>query len=301
MFQKIEAHANPSALLASNTSYLDIDVIAVKISNPARIFGLHFFSPAQVMKLIEIIRCKCSSPVAIASGLQFAKRLGKMPVISTNSFGFIGNRIYAAYRCQCEFMLEEGAYPKQIDQALEDYGFAMGPFAVADLSGLDIAWAMRQSLAGNRNPEHRYVSIPDTLCLAGRLGRKAGAGYYLYPTGEKLGAVDPAVHSIIDAASAAKGVARREFTPQEIVQRVLLTMSNEIAHLVAEKVVSNVTDCDIALVNGYGFPRWCGGPVFFAKELGQEKLNLELKKLATLSGPGFVIANTNVLFDALEK
>jgi 3-hydroxyacyl-CoA dehydrogenase len=198
-------------------------------------------------------------------------------------------------------MLEEGAYPKQIDQALEDYGFAMGPFAVADLSGLDIAWAMRQSLAGNRNPEHRYVSIPDTLCLAGRLGRKAGAGYYLYPAGEKLGAVDPVVHSIIDAASAAKGIARREFSPQEIVQRVLLTMSNEIAHLVAEKVVSNVTDCDIALVNGYGFPRWCGGPVFFAKELGQEKLNLELKKLATLSGPGFVIANTNVLFDALEK
>ena len=301
VFQKIEAHANPSALLASNTSYLDIDVIAVKISNPARIFGLHFFSPAQVMKLIEIIRCKCSSPVAIASGLQFAKRLGKMPVISTNSFGFIGNRIYAAYRRQCEFMLEEGAYPKQIDQALEDYGFAMGPFAVADLSGLDIAWAMRQSLAGNRNPKHRYISIPDTLCLAGRLGRKAGAGYYLYPAGEKLGAVDPVVHSIIDAASAAKGVARREFTPQEIIQRVLLTMSNEIAHLVAEKVVSNVTDCDIALVNGYGFPRWCGGPVFFAKELGQEKLNLELKKLATLSGPGFVIANTNALFDALEE
>ena len=301
VFQKIEAHANPSALLASNTSYLDIDVIAAKIRNPARIFGLHFFSPAQVMRLIEIIRCKFSSPVAIASGLQFAKRLGKMPVISANSFGFIGNRIYAAYRRQCEFMLEEGAYPKQIDQALEDYGFAMGPFAVADLSGLDIAWAMRQSLAGNRNPEHRYVSIPDTLCLAGRLGRKAGAGYYLYPAGEKLGAVDPVVHSIIDAVSAAKGIARREFSPQEIVQRVLLTMSNEIAHLVAEKVVSNVTDCDIALVNGYGFPRWCGGPVFFAKELGQEKLNLELKKLATLSGPGFVIANTNVLFDALEK
>jgi len=296
VFQKIEAHANPSALLASNTSYLDIDAIAAKISNPARIFGLHFFSPAQVMKLIEIIRCKFSSPITIASGLQFAKRLGKMPVISTNSFGFIGNRIYAAYRRQCEFMLEEGAYPKQIDQALEDYGFAMGPFAVADLSGLDIAWAMRQSLAATRNPEHRYVSIPDTLCLVGRLGRKAGAGYYQYRAGEKLGTVDPVVNSIIDAASAAKGITRREFTPQEIVKRVLLTMMNEIAHLASEKIVGDVTDCDIALVNGYGFPRWCGGPVFIANEMGSEKLNFELQELANLSGPGFVIANTGALF-----
>lgn len=296
VFQKIEAHANPSALLASNTSYLDIDAIAAKISNPARIFGLHFFSPAQVMKLIEIIRCKFSSPITIASGLQFAKRLGKMPVISTNSFGFIGNRIYAAYRRQCEFMLEEGAYPKQIDQALEDYGFAMGPFAVADLSGLDIAWAMRQSLAATRNPEHRYVSIPDTLCLAGRLGRKAGAGYYQYRAGEKLGTVDLIVNSIIDAASAAKGITRREFTPQEIVKRVLLAMMNEIAHLASEKIVGDVTDCDIALVNGYGFPRWCGGPVFIANEMGSEKLNFELQELANLSGPGFVIANTGALF-----
>jgi 3-hydroxyacyl-CoA dehydrogenase len=296
VFQKIEAHANPSALLASNTSYLDIDAIAAKISNPARIFGLHFFSPAQVMKLIEIIRCKFSSPITIASGLQFAKRLGKMPVISTNSFGFIGNRIYAAYRRQCEFMLEEGAYPKQIDQALEDYGFAMGPFAVADLSGLDIAWAMRQSLAATRNPEHRYVSIPDTLCLVGRLGRKAGAGYYQYRAGEKLGTVDPVVNSIIDAASAAKGITRREFTPQEIVKRVLLAMMNEIAHLASEKIVGDVTDCDIALVNGYGFPRWCGGPVFIANEMGSEKLNFELQELANLSGPGFVIANTGALF-----
>ena len=296
VFQKIEAHANPSALLASNTSYLDIDAIAAKISNPARIFGLHFFSPAQVMKLIEIIRCKFSSPITIASGLQFAKRLGKMPVISTNSFGFIGNRIYAAYRRQCEFMLEEGAYPKQIDQALEDYGFAMGPFAVADLSGLDIAWAMRQSLAATRNPEHRYVSIPDTLCLVGRLGRKAGAGYYQYRAGEKLGTVDLIVNSIIDAASAAKGITRREFTPQEIVKRVLLAMMNEIAHLASEKIVGDVTDCDIALVNGYGFPRWCGGPVFIANEMGSEKLNFELQELANLSGPGFVIANTGALF-----
>jgi 3-hydroxyacyl-CoA dehydrogenase len=297
VFQKIEQHASAEALLASNTSYLNIDEIAERTSNPSRVLGLHFFSPAQVMKLIEIVRCKATAPSAIAAALQFAKRLGKTPVISANAFGFIGNRIYAAYRRQCEFMLEEGAYPEQIDQALEEYGFAMGPFAVADMSGLDIAWAMRKSLAASRNPEHRYVKIPDTLCLAGRFGRKTGLGYYQYPEDSKSRKVDPIVNTIIEEASAAKGMARRSFTSQEIVNRVLLAMINEIGHLSSEKVVSDVTDCDVALVNGYGFPRWCGGPVFIAREMGKEKLESELDELAKQSGPGFVIANTGALFN----
>ena len=299
VFQKIEQHASAEALLASNTSYLNIDEIAERTSNPSRVLGLHFFSPAQVMKLIEIVRCKATAPSAIAAALQFAKRLGKTPVISANAFGFIGNRIYAAYRRQCEFMLEEGAYPEQIDQALEGYGFAMGPFAVADMSGLDIAWAMRKSLAATRNPEHRYVKIPDTLCLAGRFGRKTGLGYYQYSQGAKSGKVDPVVNAIIEEASAAKGMTRRSFTSQEIVNRVLLAMINEIGHLYSEKVVSDVTDCDVALVNGYGFPRWCGGPVFIAREMGKEKLESELDELAKQSGPGFVIANTGALFNPL--
>jgi 3-hydroxyacyl-CoA dehydrogenase len=299
VFQKIEEYANSDALLASNTSYLNIDAIAEKTSNPARVFGLHFFSPAQVMKLIEIVRCKATSPSVIATGLQFAKRLGKTPLISANAFGFIGNRIYAAYRRQCEFMLEEGAYPEQIDQALEEYGFAMGPFAVADMSGLDIAWAMRKSLAATRNPEHRYVNIPDALCLAGRFGRKTRLGYYQYPQGAKSGVVDPLVKQMIEEASTSKGIVRRTFTSEEIVKRVLLAMMNEIAHLVNEKIVSDVTDCDVALVNGYGFPRWCGGPVFIAREMGKDKLNLELQELANVSGPGFVIANTDALFKPL--
>jgi len=297
VFQKIEEYANSDALLASNTSYLDIDAIAEKTSNPSRVFGLHFFSPAQVMKLIEIVSCKATSPSVIATGLQFAKRLGKTPVISSNAFGFIGNRIYAAYRRQCEFMLEEGAYPEQIDQALEEYGFAMGPFAVADMSGLDIAWAMRKSLAATRNPEHRYVDIPDALCLAGRFGRKAGLGYYQYPQGTKSGVVDPLVKQMIEEASASKGIARRAFTSKEIVNRVLLVMMNEIAHLVSEKIVGDVTDCDVALVNGYGFPRWCGGPVFIAREMGKEKLHTEIDELARLSGPGFRKANLDGLFE----
>ncbi len=296
VFQKIEAHANQNALLASNTSYLDIDAIAARTRNPSRVFGLHFFSPAQVMKLLEIVRCKATSPAAIATSLSFAKRLGKMPVISGNTFGFIGNRIYAAYRRQCEFMLEEGAYPEQIDKALEEYGFAMGPFAVADMSGLDIAWGMRKSQSATRNPEHRYVTIPDTLCRLGRFGRKSGAGYYQYLEGAKFGAVDPLVTQLIDRDSVEKGIVRREFTSQEIVHRVLMSMINEAAHVMSEKVASVSSDCDIALVNGYGFPRWRGGPVFIAGEMGQETLDAELKKLAVVSGAGFVQANTTLLF-----
>ena len=234
--------------------------------------------------------------MAIATGLTFAKRLGKMPVISGNSFGFIGNRIYAAYRRQCEFMLEEGAYPEQIDQALEDYGFAMGPFAVADMSGLDIAWGMRKSQSATRNLEHRYVTIPDTLCSLGRFGRKSGAGYYQYPEGAKFGLVDPQVRQLIDQDSADKGIIRREFSSQEIVHRVLFSMMNEVAHLMSEKVASVSADCDVALVNGYGFPRWRGGPAFIACEMGQDALDAELKKLAIVSGAGFMQANTTSLF-----
>ena len=297
VFQKIDENASPDALLASNTSYLDIDAIAIKTKNPSRVFGLHFFSPAQVMKLIEIVRCKQTEPSVIATALQFAKRLGKTPVISANAFGFIGNRIYAAYRRQCEFMLEEGAYPEQIDKALEEYGFAMGPFAVSDMSGLDIAWAMRKSQAATRNPEHRYVNIADQLCLAGRFGRKTGSGFYQYRDGAKSDAVDSFVKKIIDEASDSKGITRREFTNAEIVNRVLLAMMNEIAHLASEKVVGDVTDCDVALVNGYGFPRWCGGPVFIAREMGKDKLESEIANLAKISGSGFMKANLDGLFE----
>lgn len=296
VFKRIDEYAKVDALLATNTSYLDIEAIAEKTRNPARVFGLHFFSPANIMKLIEIIRLKETSDAVIATGLLFAKRLGKTPVISANAFGFIGNRIYAAYRRQCEFMMEEGAYPEQIDKALEDFGFAMGPFAVADMSGLDIAWAMRKSQAATRDPVHRYVSIPDVLCEKGRFGRKIGSGYYAYDAAGKR-SIDPWVHQVIDDASAAKGIVRRDFSSQEIVDRVLLTMVNEVAHLVSERVVADVTDADIALVNGYGFPRWQGGPVFMAREMGLEKLNAAIDILEKQSGPGFKRANLNVLFE----
>jgi len=296
VFKQIDEHAKTDALLVTNTSYLDIEAIAEKTRNPARLFGLHFFSPANIMKLMEIIRLKETSDAVIATGLLFAKRLGKTPVICANAFGFIGNRIYAAYRRQCEFMMEEGAYPEQIDKALEDFGFAMGPFAVADMSGLDIAWAMRKSQAATRDSAHRYVGIPDVLCETGRFGRKTGSGYYAYDAAGKR-TIDPWVHQVIDEASAAKNITRRDFSSQEIVDRVLLTMVNEVAHLVFERVVGDATDADIALVNGYGFPRWQGGPVFMAREMGLEKLNAAIDILEKQSGPGFKRANLNILFE----
>jgi 3-hydroxyacyl-CoA dehydrogenase len=288
VFRLLDKNARPGTILASNTSYIDLDAIAAVTARPQDVIGLHFFSPAQIMRLLEIVRGAATAPDVLATGVQLAKRLKKISVISANAFGFIGNRIYSAYRRQCEFMLEEGASPAEVDAALEAFGFAMGPFAVGDLSGLDIAWRMRQSHAASRDPEARYVRIPDMLCEAGRLGQKTGAGYYKY---EKPGArrePDPAVDVLIAQARAAKGLAPRNLTAEEIVKRALLAIINETALLLAEGVAARPSDIDVVMVNGYGFPKWEGGPVFWARERGSEALTADLDWLAGLSGPGFV-------------
>ncbi|WP_127996686.1 3-hydroxyacyl-CoA dehydrogenase NAD-binding domain-containing protein [Piscinibacter defluvii] len=290
VFERIAALARPGAVLASNTSYLDLDAIADATRRPQDVIGLHFFSPANVMKLLEVVRGKSSAPDALATGLALGKRLKKVAVLTGNAFGFIGNRIYSAYRCQCEFMVEEGATPDQVDAALQHFGFAMGPFAVADLSGLDIAWRMRQARAASRDPAARYVHIPDRLCEAGRLGRKTGAGYYVYPRADEGPQVDPAVQALIDRCRADKGIVARPFDDAEIVRRALLAIVNEAALLLAEGVAERATDVDVVLVNGYGFPRWEGGPVFWAREQGEAALSAGLDELARCSGPGFVRA-----------
>ena len=258
VFERIDTNARPGAVLASNTSYLDLDAIAATTRRPQDVIGLHFFSPANVMKLLEVVRGKATAPDALATGLSVGRKLRKMAVLTGNAFGFIGNRIYSAYRRQCEFMIEEGASPEQVDAALQRFGFAMGPFAVADLSGLDIAWRMRQAQAATRDPAARYVHIPDRLCEAGRLGRKTGAGYYVYPAGAKGPQVDPAVQALIKQCRAEKGIAARAFDDGEIVRRAMLAIVNEAALLLAEGVAERATDVDVALVNGYGFPRWEG-------------------------------------------
>lgn len=296
VFRELDRFARPGAILASNTSYLDLDEIAGVTSRPQDVVGLHFFSPAQVMRLLEIVRGTSTSPEVLATCVQLGKRLRKTSVISANAFGFIGNRIYAAYRRQCEFMLEEGATPQQVDSALEAFGFAMGPFAVGDLSGLDIAWRMRQSLAGKRDPNARYVRIPDMLCEAGRLGQKTGAGYYQYGQERGRRQPDPAVEDILAKARTEKGIEPRTLSDDEIVRRVLLSMVNETALLLQENVAERASDIDVVMVNGYGFPKWEGGPTFWAQERGISELERDLDWLAELSGPGFVRGDIRQLF-----
>ena len=297
VFQRIDALARQGAVLASNTSYLDLDAIAAATSRPQDVIGLHFFSPANVMKLMEVVRGKASAADALATGLAVSRKLKKLPVLTGNAFGFVGNRLYAAYRRQCEFMLEEGAAPEQVDAALEAFGFAMGPFAVADLSGLDIAWRMRQAQAATRDPAARYVHIADRLCEAGRLGRKTGAGYYRYAAGNSRPQVDPAVAELIAKARSDKSITPRDLAADEIQRRVMLTLVNEAALLLAEGVAERATDVDVVLVNGYGFPRWEGGPVFWARDRGATALQTDLDELAVSSGRGFVRGDVQQLLE----
>lgn len=270
VFEKLDAVVKAEAILATNTSYLDIDAMAAATSRPENVLGLHFFSPAHIMKLLEVVGGEKTSDTAMATGFQIAKRLRKQPVEAGNGFGFIGNRIYAAYRAACEFMLEDGALPHEIDAALTEFGFAMGPFAVADLSGLDIAWRMRQQMASTRDPSARYVEIPDKLCEAGRFGRKTAAGYYAYDENGKPSR-DPEVEAIIIAASEAKGITRQPMTAHTIQARALKAIVSEAEQVLNEGIAMRAGDIDVVLVNGYGFPRWTGGPLHWAGQRQAEQ------------------------------
>ena len=226
-----------------------------------------------------------------AIGSALGRILKKIPVQTGNAFGFIGNRIYNAYRKQCEFMLEDGALPEEVDAALEDFGFAMGPFKVADLSGLDIAWRMRKAQAGARDPRERYVGILDALCEQGRLGRKTDAGYYTYTDGNISKSTDATVRKAIEAASASRGITRKTLSPEAIQRRALLAMVNEAALLLAEGVTARASDVDVVLVQGYGFARWQGGPIFWARQQERDELQADMQELAIQSGWGFCQAD----------
>ncbi|PRX48202.1 3-hydroxyacyl-CoA dehydrogenase [Prauserella shujinwangii] len=252
------------AILASNTSYLDLDQLAAATGRPGDVVGLHFFSPAHIMRLLEVVRGEHTADDTLATALDLGRGLGKLPVVARVCDGFIGNRIYNAYRTQCEFMLEEGALPEQVDAALEEFGFAMGPFAVGDLSGLDIAWANRKRLAATRDPRERVPGVLDRLCERGRFGRKSGAGYYRYPDGSRRGEVDETVHEIIREVSAERGFSRREFAAEEIRRRALGAIVNEAGLVLADGIAERPSDIDVVLVHGYGFPADRGGPLYWA-------------------------------------
>jgi 3-hydroxyacyl-CoA dehydrogenase len=262
LFADLSTVARPDAILATNTSYLNPDALAGAVDRAERCIGLHFFSPANVMRLVEVVRTSSTSQGTLATGLSVLKRLGKLGVVTGVCEGFIGNRLFTAYRRECDFMLEEGALPHEIDAAMEAFGLPMGPYAVNDMAGLDISWARRKRQAATRNPADRYVVIADRLCEAGRLGRKTGAGYYRYVDGRRE--IDPEVTSIVEAASGEKGLTRRAINAEEITRRVSAALVAEGRALLDEGIALRASDIDLVLINGYGYPAWRGGPMFEA-------------------------------------
>ncbi|WP_421703408.1 3-hydroxyacyl-CoA dehydrogenase NAD-binding domain-containing protein [Aliiroseovarius sp.] len=277
VFAQLDGVMKPGAILATNTSYLDINSLAATISRPEDVVGYHFFSPANIMKLLEIVVADKTDPNVVATGFALAKKLRKVPVRAGVTDGFIGNRILAAYRLAADFMLEDGATPAQIDAAMRAYGFPVGPYQVLDIAGLDISWARRKRLAATRDPAHRYVTVGDTLCERGWFGQKSGRGYYLYDEGSRVGREDPEVLQVIAEARAAKGITPRSFTTEEIQARCLGAMANEGARLLEEGVALRPSDIDVVLFYGYGFPRWRGGPMMAADLRGLLVVENELK------------------------
>ncbi len=295
---RLERVVSPGAIIATNTSYLDIDVMAEGLSNPERVVGLHFFSPADIMPLLEIVRARQTSDIAMATAIKVARRLAKQPVIARVGEGFIGNRIYAAYRRQAEFLVLDGAEPQQVDAAMRDFGFAMGPFEVSDMSGLDIAWAMRKRQAATRDPKARYVSIADRLCEAGRLGRKTGRGWYDY-SDARAPKPDAEVDRIIEAARSEAGITTQAFDTVAIQRLLLSAIVNEAACLLEDGIAQRPEDVDVALTNGYGFPRWKGGPLYWAALEQKDALERDLKDLASTVGHGHRVGDVRRFLNEL--
>ena len=278
VFARLEAALGPDAILATNTSYLDIDAMAEGLADPSRLVGLHFFAPAHIMKLLEIVRGAKTSDTALATGFALARRLKKIPVLSGVCDGFIGNRILARYREAADTLLMDGSTPPEIDEAMVAFGYAMGPYEAQDLSGLDIAFANRRRQDATRDPRRRYIPIADRMVELGKLGKKTGAGWYRYPGGN--GKVeDPIVADLcIEEAWFAK-VTRRDIPADEIRHRLVLAMINEAADILAEGIAQSATDIDLVTVAGYGFPRWRGGLMHHADTIGAAAILEGLREL----------------------
>jgi 3-hydroxyacyl-CoA dehydrogenase len=285
LFAALDRIVRPDCVLATNTSYLNPDEIAAVTTRPDRVVGMHFFSPANVMRLLEVVRARHTAPDVLATALAIGRKLRKLNIVTGVCEGFVGNRILASYRRQAEYMLEDGALPQDVDGAMEAYGFPMGPFAVNDLSGLDIAWARRKRLAATRDPRERYVKIADQLCEQGRLGQKTGAGWYRYAGGKRE--VDPAVTALVEAASRERGITRRSLAADEIQARIHATMVNEGAKILAEGIAARSSDIDLVLINGYGYPAWRGGPMFEADRIGLATVLAEVERMSARDGHGF--------------
>ena len=258
-------------IIATNTSTLDIDDISGATGRPAQVLGLHFFSPANVMRLVEIVRGAATSPETLATALAVAKRLGKVGVVVGNCRGFVGNRMMFPYMYEAQFLVEEGATPQQVDDALTGFGMAMGIFAVDDMAGLDVAWRVRQELNQFSEPGARKPLVADRLCEMGRFGQKTGKGWYVYGDDRKP-QPDPEVLSLIEQLAVANGIRRRSFTKEEIIERTIYALINEGARVLDEGFALRAADIDVIYTNGYGFPAWRGGPMFYADRVGLKKI-----------------------------
>jgi 3-hydroxyacyl-CoA dehydrogenase len=265
VFGKLDKVAKPGAILASNTSYLDVNEIAASTSRPQDVLGLHFFSPANVMKLLEIVRGAETSPDVVLTALAVARKIGKVPVVVGVCHGFVGNRMLGARNDESESLLLEGATPEQVDQVFTDFGWPMGPFAMWDLAGLDIGWRSRKA-------QGKTAVIGDALCEQGRFGQKTGKGVYIYEAGSRTPTPDPEVAKLIEAKARERGINRRDISAEEITERTLYPMINEGAKILEEKIAARPSDIDIVWTAGYGFPIGHGGPMFWADIEGLKKI-----------------------------
>jgi 3-hydroxyacyl-CoA dehydrogenase len=272
--------AAPHAILATNTSSLDIDTIAASTSRPQQVVGTHFFSPANVMRLLENVRGKHTSPQTIATVMALGKTLGKIAVLAGNCDGFIGNRMLMFYGAEAEFLLEEGATPEQIDRVIEGFGFAMGPLAVRDLAGNDVGLAIRKSR--RLPPDERWSPILELLVGEGRLGQKAGKGFYRYEGRTRIPDAD--VLALIEKVSRDLGIQRRQIPDEEILDRLLHPLVNEGARIVQEGIAIRASDVDVVYVNGYGFPAYKGGPMYWAQHAGLGRVVQTMRRLAPTHG-----------------
>jgi 3-hydroxyacyl-CoA dehydrogenase len=277
IFGALDGIAKPGAILASNTSYLDIPTIAAATKRPADVLGMHFFSPANVMKLLEIVRPAGVADDVVATAVALGRKLGKVPVVVGNCFGFVGNRMLAQRTRAAERLLIAGALPHEVDAAVTGFGFKMGPFAMSDLAGNDIGWRTRKSLG-------KTAAVADALCEAGRFGQKTGRGYYLYPEGARAGQRDPEVEALIAGISKEQGVTRRSFTADEIVASLMDPMVNEGARILEEGIAARPGDIDIIWLNGYNWPAWRGGPMHWADSVGLTVIVKRLEAQAAETG-----------------
>jgi len=283
VFEKLDDIVKQGAILASNTSALNLDAIAKFTRRPQDVIGLHFFSPANVMRLLEVVRGAQTSKEVLATAMQLAKKLGKMAVVSGVCDGFIGNRMVARYGEAAHDLLMAGALPQQIDAALQNFGMVMGPFRMSDLAGLDIGWAGRKRRAAEF-PNRDSSNVADVLCETGRFGQKTGAGWYRYDAGSRNAIPDPKVTEIIEEYRGQKGITPRTVSDDEIVERCIYALINEGARIVEEGIAQRSSDVDIVYLNGYGFPAFRGGPMFYADQTGLAEVARVMQRIA--SSPG---------------